>query len=245
MKRCLSIGIMSIIMSFIVWFGSVSAQSFDITQAAQTVDEYYNRFVDHVSSKTRFIWFQWWKERVERRLWSGIERWLQTSIQRVQEDQKIIFEALWARVIMREDDTVTTYGLIQNQELINVINTYRTTQWLPVMGLDPLLMKVAYRHANDLHLHFPYDTDGDGVREVLSHRGSDGTRVMQRTQQAWYDYALIAENLAYNQLTPQQVLNDWILSPSHHENLLLMRATDVGVAKVWSYWVMVVGTPRR
>lgn len=244
MKRRLYRGMISIFVLLFVW-SSVSAQSFDIVQAAQTVDEYYNRFVDTISSRTRFIWFQWRKERMERRLWTGIERSLQESIQRVQEDQKIIFEALWARVILRDDDTVTAYGLIQNQELINAINTYRTNQWLPVVGLDPLLMKVAYRHANDLHLNFPYDADGDGVREVLSHRGSDGTRVMQRAQQAWYDYALIAENLAYNQLTSQQVLSDWILSPTHHENLLLLRATDIGIAKVWSYWVMVVGAPRR
>ena len=70
---------------------------------------------------------------MERRLWTGIERSLQESIQRVQEDQKIIFEALWARVILRDDDTVTSYGLIQNQELINAINIYRISQCLPVV----------------------------------------------------------------------------------------------------------------
>jgi uncharacterized protein YkwD len=78
---------------------------------------------------------------------------------------------------------------------------------------------------------------------VLSHIGTDGTRVMQRATQAWYHYVFIAENLAYNQPSAQQVLTDWNNSPTHHANLSALQPTHMWVAKMWSYWVLVLWTP--
>ena len=35
------------------------------------------------------------------------------------------------------------------------------------------------------------------------------------------------KNIAYNQTSSQEVLNDWIASPTHYENLITKKATEI------------------
>jgi uncharacterized protein YkwD len=55
----------------------------------------------------------------------------------------------------------------------------------------------------------------------------------------------VAENIWYNQQTPEEILLARKNSPTHYANLILEKATQIGVAKLWSYWVMVIGTERK
>jgi uncharacterized protein YkwD len=96
-----------------------------------------------------------------------------------------------------------------------------------------------------MYLNFPYDTDGNGIKENISHVGTNGWRVTSRVESLWYNYSLVAENIWYNQQTPAEILLDRENSPTHYENLITKKATQIGVAKVWSYWVMVIGTERK
>lgn len=103
----------------------------------------------------------------------------------------------------------------------------------------------AYRHARDLRDHFPYDTNGDGIAEKIAHVGSDGSTVAERAESLWYNRLSIAENVAYNQITVDEVMDDRMQSPDHQENILSETVIEMGVAKVGPYRVQVFGKERR
>jgi hypothetical protein len=44
------------------------------------------------------------------------------------------------------------------------------------------LAKAAYNHANDMYINFPYDTNGDGVKELIAHAGTNGKKVQDRVE---------------------------------------------------------------
>ena len=81
-------------------------------------------------------------------------------------------------------------------------------------------------------MNFPYDIDHDGIKELISHVGTDGTRVSQRAGNVWYIYSYLGENIAYNQLTSQKVFQDWLDSPSNYANIVTTRAKEIGIVKI-------------
>ncbi len=75
-----------------------------------------------------------------------------------------------------------------------------------------------------------------------------GTTLRERTDEFGYDYAVVGENLAAGQTTPLQAFNDWLASPSHRENILDERFTELGVGimtggSFGTYWVQEFGRP--
>lgn len=177
------------------------------------------------------------------RLWNRHALLLNRKIRLWNQQDRTLYQLLQTKIIERKKNylTTSTSDLVQQRELINAINTYRDTKHLSPLAYNSKLTEAAYRHALDLSRHFPYDTDGDGKVELISHIGTDGTRVVQRVQDTWYMYNFLAENIAYNQVTANQVLYDWINSPKHHDNLITNKAKDIGIAKIGPYWVMVIG----
>ncbi len=229
--------------SFISSLGFAVDVSFEKT--ASTIDSYYSIFLNHVSWKTKNIWLQSLKKRLEDRVWNALAFAIDKKIPTLQWDQKIIFQSLRSKIIERKNMVnLPTSNIVNNRDLINKINNYRKDNNLPQFSYNQLLGQAAYEHAYDLYNKFPYDTDGDGVKELLSHIGTDWSRVWNRVEKVWYTSNFIAENIAYNQTSSEEVLRDWIASPSHYENLITKKATDIGVAKVWSYWVLVLGKGR-
>ena len=103
---------------------------------------------------------------------------------------------------------------------------------LTILTYNSKLTQAAYQHALDLSHNFPYDADRDGSKELISHIGTDGSRVTQRAEHALYSYSFLSENIAYNQITAVQVLQDWINSPTHYDNLVSKKPQDIAVVKV-------------
>ncbi len=70
-----------------------------------------------------------------------------------------------------------------------------------------------------------------------------------RAEQAGYTYSYIAENLAGGYSTPQAVVNNWMGSPVHRENILLEEVSETGVGVYVGsgdyriYWVQMFGSP--
>lgn len=158
-----------------------------------------------------------------------------------------MYQAVRTKIKERDNSYLTdsNSNLIKQWELINAINNYRTSHNMLQLNYNSKLSQIAYRHANDLANNFPYDVDGDGVKEIISHRGSDGTRVVQRAEHVWYIYSFLAENIAYNQITATQVLQDRLNSPTHYNNIVSQKSKEIGVAKVGPYRVMVIGSQRE
>lgn len=230
--------IVSIILSTLFFSWSVIAQSIE-----QRVDEMFVWIEHQITQRVAGISMIRIRANHENRLWNRHALLLNRYIRLWNNTDKILYQAVQTKIVERKNDYLTqsTSDLIKQQELINAINSYRSTKNLVPFNYNSKLTQAAYRHALDLSNNFPYDADWDWVKELIWHIGSDGTRVMNRVQDTWYIYLFLAENIAYNQITANQVLYDWINSPLHHANLLTDKARDIGIVKIWSYWVMVIG----
>lgn len=109
----------------------------------------------------------------------------------------------------------------------------------PPLSPATLLNKVAQVHADDM-----------AARGVLAHTGSDGSTVAQRASRAGFRHDVIGENVAGGPVSAAIVVQEWLDSPGHCENLMDARFTQMGVAYAVNaaaplgiYWSQVLGAP--
>jgi uncharacterized protein YkwD len=100
---------------------------------------------------------------------------------------------------------------------------------------DPLLKSAAQNHSSDMDKN-----------DFLDHEGSDGSKPNDRALKVNYDYALLAENIAYgtNFDSAEPVMTGWLRSPGHCANIMNPKMTEIGVASSGEYWTMVLGKPQ-
>ncbi|HEY2417150.1 MAG TPA: CAP domain-containing protein [Steroidobacteraceae bacterium] len=89
----------------------------------------------------------------------------------------------------------------------------------PQLRLNDRLNNAAMAHAQDM-LRYDY----------FEHAGHDGSTPEQRVAEAGYSYRLVGENIASGPETPQEVVQGWLTSPAHCQNLMDARFTDMGLA---------------
>lgn len=90
-------------------------------------------------------------------------------------------------------------------------------------------------------------------RNFFSHESPEGETPQQRIQRGGYGNitgencdcrsftAAFGENLAHGQQTAQDVMNDWMESPTHRDNMLSERFNEIGIGIEGSYWVQHFG----
>lgn len=78
----------------------------------------------------------------------------------------------------------------------------------------------------------------------MSHTGSDGSSVANRVQRVGYQYSAVAENVAQARKEPSQVVEAWMNSPRHRNNILNSEYTEIGVGYSNNYWTQVFGRSR-
>jgi uncharacterized protein YkwD len=110
----------------------------------------------------------------------------------------------------------------------------------PPVSWSPGLERAAAGHAQDMAAH-----------AFLDHRGRDGSTPAQRITRAGYRWRAVGENVASGQVTPQEVVEDWLRSPGHCANLMNPDFTEMGVAyevnmdaKAVVFWAQEFGRPR-
>jgi uncharacterized protein YkwD len=103
----------------------------------------------------------------------------------------------------------------------------------PPLRLSDLLSNAALLHAQDM-LRYGY----------FEHTGHDGSSPAQRAEAAGYRYRIVGENIASGPQTPLEVVQGWLASPGHCQNIMDARFADMGVAYAASpsgeariYWV--------
>lgn len=231
--------IVSVIVSTLFLVSSVWGESLE-----QRADEIFMWFQAEINQRISSIPLPSLRDKHEKRLWSRYSLLLNRQIRLWSASDRVLYQAVQTKIVERNNDYLTqsTSDLTKQRELINAVNNYRKMNDLTTLNYNSELTKAAYQHALDLSNNFPYDADGDGSKELISHIGTDGSRVVQRAEYAWYSYSFLAENIAYNQITAVQVLQDWINSPTHYDNLVSSKPQDIAVVKVWPYWVMVMWT---
>jgi uncharacterized protein YkwD len=89
------------------------------------------------------------------------------------------------------------------------------------------------------------------TRDYFDHQGLDGSTPASRVTHAGYAWRVVGENIAAGPATPEEVVQGWLQSAAHCENLMDPRFTDMGVAYVVNrknssviLWTQVFATSR-
>jgi uncharacterized protein YkwD len=133
---------------------------------------------------------------------------------------------------------------VEDMSFAQILNTYRATTSLGPVTYNAQLNQAAQDYADLLGANPGYI-----AQEIAAgrdpHIGPDGSTTFQRIQASGYPGTSYGENLATRQSTEQEVLDDWIDSPSHRTVLQAAPLDEFGlglnVNSVESNWVLVMG----
>ncbi len=125
-------------------------------------------------------------------------------------------------------------------EIISLTNKERVEKGIQPVRLNEALTTAAMKKARDMM-----------AKNYWSHNTPDGKDPWYFISQAGYTFSFAGENLARNFSDSTSVVNAWMASPSHKENLLDERYQEIGVAVLEGFYgnydttlvVQMFGTP--
>ena len=107
------------------------------------------------------------------------------------------------------------------------------------LRLSAALGQVAAGHANDM-----------AVNQYFEHRDLAGRSPADRVRAIGYREKIVGENIAYGPTTPEEVVQGWMHSPGHCENIMDSRFAEMGISYAPAhstrhelYWVQVLALP--
>jgi uncharacterized protein YkwD len=101
--------------------------------------------------------------------------------------------------------------------VLALVNEARADAGCGALTADPALAAVARAHSADMR-----------DRDYFSHTSPEGLSPFDRAEQAGVDYSR-AENIAFGQSDAAAVMEAWLESPGHRENILDCELTRLGV----------------
>lgn len=110
---------------------------------------------------------------------------------------------------------------ISPEEVITLTNDQRQANGLQPVKMDPELNIAASQKAADMF-----------ARDYWAHVSPIGTQPWYFITNSGYSYRYAGENLARDFSSPQSVIQAWMDSPSHRDNLLNPKYQDIGLAVV-------------
>lgn len=145
-------------------------------------------------------------------------------------------------------NTATATAIAANfaTRVIARTNSYRVAHGCPALAANSILMGTAQAHSADMATH-----------DFVGHNSSSGVTIGDRIKVAGYAYSTFAENIAWGQTSPEQVVDMWFNeSPpndAHRKNILNCALHDIGVGYVYlasdpgkvtshTYWTEDFGT---
>ncbi|MGW0363215.1 CAP domain-containing protein [Streptomyces sp. NPDC002990] len=120
-------------------------------------------------------------------------------------------------------------------EVLALVNQERAAAGCPAVSLNAKLTRAAQDHSQDMAAH-----------SNMSHTGSDGSDPGQRITRAGYAWSTYGENVAYGYSTAQKVMEGWMNSPGHRQNILncSFKEIGIGLAQPNHYWTQAFGAAR-
>ncbi|MGO9514090.1 MAG: CAP domain-containing protein [Steroidobacteraceae bacterium] len=110
----------------------------------------------------------------------------------------------------------------------------------PPVRLSGTLAGVAFGHAADMAKHNYFD-----------HEDLSGRSPAERVRAVGYQEKLVGENIAYGPKSADEVVQGWLDSPGHCENIMDPRFAEMGIAfaagqasRRGLYWVQLLAAPR-
>jgi uncharacterized protein YkwD len=124
------------------------------------------------------------------------------------------------------------------QRVVDLINQERKKENLPPLKVNPVLTQVARAHTANMAMQGKMD------------HNLDGKSPFDRIKAAGYKYSLAAENLAVGDLPLKDVIQAWMKSKIHRDNILTKDFTETGIgiangAKDKVYYTQVFADPRE
>jgi uncharacterized protein YkwD len=119
------------------------------------------------------------------------------------------------------------------RQVLALTNAQRRAAGCPPLEISPALTKAAQRHSQDM-----------AARGYFNHSTPEGTTWEQREIAAGYPADKTGgENIAYGQQTAAVVMQVWMNSPPHRENIVSCEFTTIGVGyyPAGHYWTQDFG----
>jgi uncharacterized protein YkwD len=111
---------------------------------------------------------------------------------------------------------------------------------VPPVKLSGTLAGVAFGHASDMASH-----------NYFEHEDLGGHSPADRVRAVGYGEKLVGENIAYGPKSAEEVVQGWLDSPGHCENIMDPRFAEMGIAYAAGqasrhglYWVQLLAAPR-
>jgi uncharacterized protein YkwD len=130
------------------------------------------------------------------------------------------------------------YLSAEEKALVQITNEARKREGLPELKVNAKLMKAAREHSANM-----------AKQEKMAHE-LDDKKPADRVKEAGYSFGHLGENVAYGQLTPDEVMGMWLKSEDHRAHILGKDYVDIGVgvgksAKGVLYWTQVFARPHK
>lgn len=110
---------------------------------------------------------------------------------------------------------------ITAEELITLTNEKRAANGLPLLTYSPVLAQAAVTKGQDMFTH-----------NYWSHVSPSGVDPWTWIKQAGYTYQFAGENLAKDFVDSPSVVEAWMNSPTHRDNVLSDRFQEIGISVV-------------
>lgn len=110
---------------------------------------------------------------------------------------------------------------VSSEELLQLTNIERQKAGQPPLKLNDQLSVAAHNKAQNMF-----------AGNYWAHFGPDGTTPWKFIKEANYQYVYAGENLARGFTTTEDVVDAWMKSPTHRENILSSHYEEVGFAVV-------------
>lgn len=124
-------------------------------------------------------------------------------------------------------------GTAIENEVVRLTNVERAKAGCAPLKHDARLRAAAYAHSADM-----------SAKNYFDHTSKDGRSFADRITAAGYRWRAAAENIAKGYSTAQAVVQGWMNSPGHRQNILNCSYTDIGVGYVAAggpYWTQDFG----
>jgi uncharacterized protein YkwD len=129
-------------------------------------------------------------------------------------------------------DVSESASALKAREVAELVNRHRAGRGCPALRWDDRVARVSLAHSDDMRRN-----------GYFSHRAQDGRSPFDRLDAAGVPWRTAAENIALDSRGAAAVVQGWLASPGHRENIQNCGFTAHGVGVSGDRWTHVFVTP--
>jgi len=143
------------------------------------------------------------------------------------------------------NENIVSNNQTEEDKLILLINKERFKKKLPLLTIEPNLVRAARYHAADMATENYFDHQS---QNTIKGKQTASLDAFERIH-LFYTAFANTENIAAGNSTAEETYNQWFTSPGHYANMFNADATKVGIAVIYNsaseygyYWVFCTAT---